>query len=225
MDRTLAWARVRKAVLARPILIQLLVLAALDLAIHWTLLTEFNGDISWVNFNTPYTLSQSPSGPDLFWSPYQYNGIPVALPFYALSTYVEGIAPLVLLSSWFGVTTGAKLYAVLTTLFVGGSALLLARTLIRRPLGQLAAGVFVVAGPSQFVLFGQGDYQAFVAEGMVFLALYYVWLAVQRPSQRWLWLPVAAWLLVFTFQVFQAFLLGLLLVAILLPVYVWDART
>jgi hypothetical protein len=224
MDLPIVWSRLRKAVSSHPFLSQVLVLLAFDLAIHWTLLTQFSGYLAWGNFNTPYTASQLTSGPVLFWSPYQYNGNPVGLPFGILSNYVEASGPIYLLVSAFGPTGGAKVYIVLSTLFVGVAALFLARTLIVRPVGQLAAAVFVLAGPVQLVLYGQGDYQAFIAEGLVFFSLYTLWRGVHHPSQRWLWLPVSVWLLILSFQVVQAFFLGLLLIAALLPVYVHDWR-
>ena len=118
----------------------------------------------------------------------------------------------------------AKAYAVLTTFFVGSAAMLFSRTVVRHPLGQLCAGVFVVAGPFQVALYGQGDYLEFVAEALVFLSLCAMWLAVHRPSQRWCWLPTSVWLMLFTFAQPQAFLLGILLMVCLVPVYVRDAR-
>ncbi|MGA8275938.1 MAG: hypothetical protein WB789_09030 [Thermoplasmata archaeon] len=212
----------RKVLFRWPIVSQLLVLAALDLAIHWTLLTELNGYLSWVNFLVPFTASQYPSGPALSWNPFQYGGTPVGLPFAYLSNYVEALGPLSLFSALLGATWGAKLYILLSTLFVGATALLFARTMIRRPIAQLVAAVFLIAGPFQISLYGQGDYQAFVAEGLVFLSLCAAYLGVRHPSQRWLWFPTCAWLIIFTFQTPQAFLLGLILIACLLPVYVRD---
>jgi hypothetical protein len=225
MDLRITWGRLRRTALSRPLLAQLLVLTLLDLAIHWEFLTQLNGYLAWGNYNTPYTASQLPAGPALYWNPYQYNGNPVGLPFSALSNYVESQGPLTLLASAAGATTAAKVYAFLSTLFLGGTALLLARTLIHRPIAQLAAAVFILAGPVQLVLYGQGDYQAYVAEGLVFLSLYTLWLGVHQPSRRWLWLPVTVWLLIFAFQAVQAFFLGLLLVVCLLPLYVRAWRT
>jgi hypothetical protein len=226
MDFAPVWGRLWKAASARPLLTQLLVLALLDLAIHWTLLTQLNGYLAWGNYNTPYTASQLPSGPALFWSPFQYNGNPVGLPFSVLSNFIEAQGPLTLLALVAGATAAAKVYAFFSTLFLGVAAIFLARTLIRRPVAQLAMAVFLLAGPVQLVLYGQGDYQAFVAEALVFFSLYALWWAVHHPSQRWLWLPVAVWLMVFSFQAVQAFLLGLLLIACLLPIYVrgWRSR-
>src|SRR5208282_3615931 len=197
MDLPSVFVRLRRAVCSHPFLSQLLVLATLDLAIHWTLLTELNGYLAWGNFNAPYTASQLAGGPVLFWSPYQYNGNPVGLPFGILSNYVEAAGPIYLLVGAFGPTAGAKIYILLSTLFVGVATIFLARTLVRRPIGQLAAAVFVLAGPVQLVLYGQGDYQAFVAEGLVFFSLYALWRGVFHPDQRWFWLPVCVWLLIF----------------------------
>jgi hypothetical protein len=224
MDFSPVGRRLRTAVLAHPFLVQISVLGGLDLAIHWTLLTQFHGYLAWGNFNTPYTSTQIPSGPVLFWNPYQYNGTLVGLPFSALSNYIESQGPLSALIPVAGVNGAAKVYAVLSTLFLGATALLLARTMIRRPVAQLAAAVFVLAGPVQLVLYGQGDYQEFVVEGLVFLSLFTLWLAVHRPSQRWAWLPISAWLVVLTFQVLQAFLLDLVLIACLLPLYLREWR-
>ena len=50
----------RRAWLARPFLCQLFVVAVLDLAIHWTLLLDYTGYISWTNFPTAYTAAQYP---------------------------------------------------------------------------------------------------------------------------------------------------------------------
>ena len=219
-----AWTRLRAVFLWRPFLSQLAVLLALDLAIHATLLFRFDGYLSWGNFDTAFVASQYPSGPALYWSPFQYNGAPVGLGFADLSNYIEGLGPLTVLSDLLGATWGAKAFILLSTWFVGGAALLLARTVIRRPIAQLAAAVFLIGGPFQLALYGQGDYQAFVAEGFVFLSLYTLWLGIRRPTQRWVWFPTAAWLLVLTFQVPQAFLLGFVLTAGLVPLYVRDWR-
>ncbi len=219
-----AWTRLRAVFLWRPFLSQLAVLLALDLAIHATLLFRFEGYLSWGNFDTAFVASQYPSGPALYWSPFQYNGAPVGLGFADLSNYIEGLGPLTVLSDLLGATWGAKAFILLSTWFVGGAALLLARTVIRRPIAQLSAAVFLIGGPFQLALYGQGDYQAFVAEGFVFLSLYALWLGIRRPTQRWVWFPTAAWLLVLTFQVPQAFLLGFVLTAGLVPLYVRDWR-
>jgi hypothetical protein len=203
-----------------PLVGQALVLLALDLAIHGRLLLDFGGYISWGNFLTAYTASQYPSGPALSWSPYQYGGTEVGLPFANLVGYAEATGPLAVLSTAFGATAGTKLYIVLSTLGLGVAAILFVRTLVRHPLGQLAGGAFVMAGPFQLALYGQGDYQEFVAEALVFLAIVALWEAIRRPAWRWLWFPVAGWLILLTFQSPQAFLLGFLLMGALLPIYI-----
>ena len=216
--------RVSRPFLARPLLGQLLVVALLDLAIHWTLLVGYNGYISWTNFLTAYTAGQYPTGPDLAWSPYQYMGSPVFLPFQNLCVYLDAVGPLSVLSAAFGATWGAKLYIVLSVLFLGAATLVWARTLIHSRVGQIAAAVFVVAGPYQLALYGQGDYEFFVTEGVIFLSLSALWLGIHRPSQRWIWFPVSGWLLLFTFELPMAMMLGFLMTDLLLPVYLWDWR-
>lgn len=216
------WARLRRLSPAHLLLGQLMLLVVIDFAIHWTLVTQFHGDPAWGNFIEPFTTSQYPNGPALFWNPFQYGGYPTGLAFATISSYVVALGPLTAFSVLFGATAGAKLYILLSTLFLGATSLLFARTVVRHPIGQLATAVLVMAGPFQVALYGQADYIGYVVEGLIFLSLFAFWLAVNRPTQRWVWFPLSFWLILFTYSIPQGFLLGMLLMGCLIPVYVRD---
>src|SRR5208282_1122496 len=217
-----AYSVLRRVLTKWTILGQLLMLLVCDLAVHWTLLTEFDGYLSWGNFLVPFTASQFPAGLAIFWIPFQFGGTPGRLGFATITGYIEASGPQSLLANIFGLDVGLKIYILLSTLWVGFAALLFARTLIRHPVGQVTTAVFVMAGPFGVALYGQGDYQQFIPEGLIFLSLFALWLGINRPSQRWMWLPLAAWSIILTFQTEQAFLLGLLLMACMFPVYIRD---
>jgi hypothetical protein len=226
----MAWnfyfTQLRPILFKRPIITQIIVLGIIDAAINWKLFADFFDYVSWGNFLVPFAASQYPSGPALIWNPFQYGGSPGGLGFAVVSNYFVALGPLALFTSAFGPVDAAKFYILLSTLWLGFSAVLFARTLIRHPIGQLVTAVFVMAGPFQLALYGQGDFEQFVCEGLMFLSLYFLWLGVNRPSQRWLWLPLAAWSIVLAFQSPQSFLLGLILLACMLPVYLraWLTR-
>lgn len=192
---------------------QLLVLTAIVVAIHWNLLFEAGGYISWGNFLLPYTNSQYAAYASLqaSWSPFQYMGSPLIAPLSQAENFFTALGPLVVLSSFLGPATAAKVYVLTSTLFLGAASLLFLRSVVRGYLGQLTGAMLLIAGPFQLQLFGQGDYVQFVSEAFVLLSVFLLWRALQNPKTRWLWFPLSLLALVLSMDSLQLFALGTVL--------------
>jgi len=190
-----------------------LVILLIFLGIHWVLVFDLGGYVTWGNYLVPYTQSQYasydsfPSG----WNAYQFMGSPTTFAFTGVTNFLTSFGPLELLSTVSGPAIAAKLYAVLSTWFLGVSFLLLSRTLIKSPRSQLAATVLFVAGPFQFQLFGQGDYLLFTSQAFAFLSIYLLWLALSNRSLRWVMFPLSMISLLLTCASLQVLELGCVL--------------
>lgn len=192
---------------------QLLIVVGVTVAIHWSLLLEAGGYLTWGNFLLPYTNSQYvvyaslPGG----WNPYQYMGNPSITSFPQTVSFLTAMGPLSFISSFLGPSTAAKAYAVASTVILGAASLLFLRSLVRNFWGQLAGAMLLIAGPFQLQLLGQGDYQQFISEALILLAIFALWRAVRSPRTRWFWFPSSMAALVFALGSLQVFTLGVLL--------------
>lgn len=206
---------------------QLLILLALVVAIHWRLLFDDGGYVTWGNYLLPYTSSQYAAYyfPPSVWSPFQYTGVPLLTPFASVINYVTAIGPLGFFSFLVGAASAAKIYVVVSTMFLGYAFLLLCEPLIRNYWGRLAGAVLIVAGPFQLQLYGQGDYVAFVSEAFVFLAIYFLWRAVTNPSTRWVFYPASMAALLMSISTIQIFALGFVFYVAFLVVYVMSSAS
>ncbi len=212
--------------IGRASLIQLACILSVVLAVHWELLLDVNGYVTWGNFVLPYTNSQYAELPTLpaGWSGFQYMGAPSVTPFTTVITYLTLTDPLRFLSALLGPAGAAKLYAVLSTFFLGAAFLIFCKTIIRNHWGQLVAVLFVLTGPFQLQLYGQGDYLQFVSEAFIFLAIYFLWRALRASSTRWVFYPLSIVALILAIGALQIFALGLLLYASFFVAYVVSIR-
>jgi hypothetical protein len=196
--------------LRRPLVWQFLIVLAADLAINAQLLLEFHGYLGFINFDVPYATAQVPGFPGA-WSPYQYNGVPELNIVLSQLGYVTNPGPIGVLYTLFGPTNGAKFYIVGSIAFLGLAVLLLARTVVRSPWGQLLGALFLVIGPFQLQLYDQGDYPEFVLVGLVFLSIYLLYRALDRPRDAWIFFPLSVWVLFLGGSEVQFLILGLFL--------------
>lgn len=193
--------------------LQLIALAAIAITIHWTLFSSGSGCIAWGNFSLPCTEEQYRLyGPLLSaWNPYQYMGGPVAIPFETVLAQLAVLNVVGGLASFSGPQGAASAYAVLTTIWVGFTFSLFSRSFVRSYWGQFAGAVLAAAGPFQLQMLGQGDYGQFVAEGLVFLSIYFLWRAIGDRDRRWVFYPASLVALLLSFEMVQIFLVGLVL--------------
>jgi len=192
---------------------QLLIIAIIAVTIHWSLLLDGGGYLTWGNFLLPYTNSQyvpygSPPGS---WSPYQFMGNPAPTPFPLEVNFLTAVGPLAFLSSFLGPSAAAAIYAIASTVILGAASLLFLRSIVRNFWGRLAGATLLVAGPFQLQLFGQGDYLQFISEAFVLLSIFLLWKAVRNPQTRWLWFPLSMAMLILALGSLQMFALGLVL--------------
>jgi hypothetical protein len=204
-----------------PLNSQVLVVLTVALGIHWYLLTFSDGYVSWVNFIVPYSGAQYRTFTDLLgsWGPFQYMGAPDAIPPVSVVQFVVQGGPLVILSSVLGPVLAAKTYAILATVFLGATFLLLLRSFVKSYWAQLGSAVLLLANPFQLQLYGQGDYFEFVAEAFVFLAIYLLWCAIANPPMRWLWFPASMISLLLALPSYSLFVLGVGLYCAFLILY------
>ncbi len=215
-----------RAFLARPIVWQSAGLTLLALSILGVGLLRFDSYVTFGNLELPYTVGQyrallSPPG---VWTPFQYFGFPTPAPFVDLVNYGTEVVPLALLAIAIGPVAAAKVFLVVSTVFLGIAFLLFVRTFVRSPAGQFLAAAFLLAGPFQLALYGQGDFQQFVSQGFIFLGLAALARAADRPADRWLFFPLALWLLVLSLWSLQLFLLGVALYLVFGAVYLGRHR-
>lgn len=191
----------------------ILLLTAIALAVNWRLLLNESGCVIWGNYILPCTQHQYSiyQGQLSTWNPYTFMGSPVAVTFPYVLEQLVGIVPLASLSYVLGPAQAAAWYAVLSTIFLGWTFLNFSKSFVRNYWGQLAGAVLIVVGPFQLQLYGNGDYSAMIAEGFVFLSIYFLWRAIDHPTTRWVSYPCSLALLVFSFVLPQIFLLGLVL--------------
>lgn len=196
--------------LRRGIWLQLAVILAISLVINWKLLTISGSCVFWGNYNLPCTVSQYQAYAALAapWSPYYAMGAPTAIPFTVALAQGTFLLPVAGFSQLLGPSGAAALYAILSTTLLGVAFLLYSRAFLRDYWSQLAASLFVTAGAFQLQLYGQGDYSEFIAEAFVFLAAYFLYLAVSREKTRWAWYPISVGCLVVSAVFLQIFLLG-----------------
>ncbi len=124
---------------------QFFAIVLLVIFIHWSLLISADNYLTWGNYLLPFTASQyatlgsMPGG----WNQFEYMGAPLVVPFQAVIGYFTSTEPLSFFSFIAGPTTAAKLYAILSTSFLGLTFLLLSRTLIRNYWAQLISSRFL----------------------------------------------------------------------------------
>ena len=193
--------------------LQLIALAVLAISIHWTLFSSGTGCIAWGNYSLPCTEQQYRLyGPLLSaWNPYQYLGGPVAIPFETVLAQLAVLNVVGGVATFSGPQGAASAYAVLTTIWVGFTFSLFSRTFVRSYWGQFAGAILAAAGPFQLQMLGQGDYGQFVAEGLVFLSIYFLWRAIGDRDRRWVLYPASLIALLLSFEMVQIFLVGLVL--------------
>ncbi len=210
----------------RPLVWQTAGLTLIALGILGVALLRFDSYVTFGNLELPYTVGQYRAllVPPGVWTPYQYYGFPTPAPFVDLVHYPTEVLPLALLAIALGPVVAAKIFLVVSTVFLGVAFLLFARSFVRTPWGQFLAAAFLLAGPFQLALYGQGDFQQFVSEGLIFLGLFCLWRAAERPATRWAWFPLSLWLLVLSVWSLQMFTLGVALYLVFGAVYLLRAH-
>ncbi len=68
-----------------------------------------------------------------------------------------------------------------------------------------------MSSPFQIQLYGQGDYIAFTSQGFAFLAIYFLWKALENRHSLWLFFPLSVCSILLSINTFQVFVLGLAL--------------
>ena len=223
-DLVTALIRRGRAILKSPLFYQILSIAAADLLVNLRLILEFNSNISIGNFVVPYSYAQyAATGLPGAWSRYQYLGIPGANLFLAQVTSALSFGPLWFLTTLVGPVGGPKLYIFSSVAALGISFLTVTKLFVRDYRAQTAAVLFLLLGPFQLQLYGQGDFVGFVALSFVFLSIYFAYRAVKSPLRRWAWFPLSIWTLAMSTLVVQLFLLGVLLYCCCLTFFVWES--
>ena len=205
--------------------LQLLVVVVFLLITQWRLIENVTGCVVWANYTLPCTQVQYLTwvqwNPPLgVWRPLAGMGGLPTLPF---STTLEGATywyPAAGLSDLIGPSEAAAWYAVLSVLFLAAAFLLWSGTVIRRRAGRFAALLLIIAGPFQLQLYGNGDYALFVAEAFTLLSIYLLYHAIHEVRRRWLFYPASFACLIVSFAQVQIFLLGFILYAAFLVLYV-----
>jgi hypothetical protein len=216
--RFLAWVDTHHAIFT------VLVVAIVAVLVQWDLLFKMNGCVTWGNYNLPCTNSQYAAYvvPGAFWNSYAYMGSPITFPNTDLLSRIFVFGPIYILAQAFGPATAAKLFAVLSTIFLGITFYLLAKTLVRDYWGRLVGSIFIVAGPFQLQLFANGDYEAMVAQGFVFLSIYLLWYGlIKDPGRRWIFYPSSFAALLFSLMSIAIFALGLATYVVLAAAFIF----
>ncbi len=209
-----------------PLLLQLGALTLIVISIHLDFVTSNSGCVIWGNYVLPCTRAQYVAWAPILltWYPYSLMGSSVPIPFPLILAQLTTWQAFYGFSSLLGSATGAKLFAIVSTLFLSFSFLQLSKCFIKNRWAQLAATILLIAGPFQLGLYGYGDYAAFVPLAFAFLSIRLLYFVVNEPGRRWIYFPASFALILLSLQTLQIFELGALLYILFLIVFIFVGR-